>query len=590
MTRARTRRLGTGISALIAASPPPATTLPLASISAGYNPRRYFDSRKHDELVASLRLRGMLQPILVRPVRETGEGYLIVAGGRRYRAALEAFGPEGEVPVIIREMTDQEALEAAIDENDVRDDASETEQADAAVRVLAACQDDRGEAARRLGWSKTKLDRRLALAGLCEPVKHALDERRIKLGHAELLAAVPADKQEKALETILASGLDVGKTRDLLMRVTQDLAHACFDKSECLACPFNSAAQRALFETHIEDGHCTNAGCFELKTQTAEMIRFEQEECAEKAARTAKASVDDDTSGDQAEAEIDAIDDSNIDVDAADAADGGEDGVVDDDSWDSGGNSLDLRDEQAAYSANDAAKPTAPTAASDTGARKPDTPKSPVTARSIAIRTRELREATWRTALARALAANPAHAEATILVAAMSGTLPEIKAETLRGRAGLLVGASFPDLDFSEKIAEVQALPEPQAATVLSAIGAAYAKDVTSFDHVADLARVFAVDLRDAWQVDKTFLERYSKEELRFIARECGLIAHIGEKAFAKLLGQKKTDLIAGMLHALGFEWAGRLPSAMTLDGAYGPPPASPVARASEVPITDLAA
>ncbi|WP_293982576.1 PRTRC system ParB family protein [Sphingobium sp.] len=580
MTRARTRRLGTGISALIAASPPPATTLPLASISAGYNPRRYFDSRKHEELVASLRLRGMLQPILVRPARETSDGYLIVAGGRRYRAALEAFGPEGEVPVIIREMTDQEALEAAIDENDVRDDASETEQADAAVRVLAACQDDRGEAARRLGWSKTKLDRRLALAGLCEPVKHALDERRIKLGHAELLAAVPADKQEKALETILASGLDVGKTRDLLMRVTQDLAHACFDKSECLACPFNSAAQRALFETHIEDGHCTNAGCFELKTQAAEMIRFEQEECAEKAARAAK-TTGDDTGAKQAEDEIDAIDDPDI------AADGDEDGVVDDDTGDSGAPFLHLRDEQAASSANDARKPTAPI---DTGARKPDTPKSPVTARSIATRTRELREATWRTALARALAANPAHAQTTILVAAMSGTLPQIKAETLRGRAGLLVGASFPDLDFSEKIAEIQALPQAQAATVLSAIGAAYAKDVTSFNHVADLARAFAVDLRDAWQVDKTFLARYSKEELRFIARECGLITHIGEKAFAKLLGQKKTDLITGMLHVLGFEWAGRLPSAMTLDGAYGSPPARPVAPTSEVPITHLAA
>ncbi|QHD70233.1 PRTRC system ParB family protein [Sphingobium yanoikuyae] len=564
----------------MAASPPPATTLPLASISAGYNPRRYFDSRKHEELVASLRLRGMLQPILVRPARETGDGYLIVAGGRRYRAALEAFGPEGEVPVIIREMTDQEALEAAIDENDVRDDASETEQADAAVRVLAACQDDRGEAARRLGWSKTKLDRRLALAGLCEPVKHALDERRIKLGHAELLAAVPADKQEKALETILASGLDVGKTRDLLMRVTQDLAHACFDKSECLACPFNSAAQRALFETHIEDGHCTNAGCFELKTQAAEMIRFEQEECAEKAARAAK-TTGDDTGAKQAEDEIDAIDDPDI------AADGDEDGVVDDDTGDSGAPFLHLRDEQAASSANDARKPTAPI---DTGARKPDTPKSPVTARSIATRTRELREATWRTALARALAANPAHAQTTILVAAMSGTLPQIKAETLRGRAGLLVGASFPDLDFSEKIAEIQALPQAQAATVLSAIGAAYAKDVTSFNHVADLARAFAVDLRDAWQVDKTFLARYSKEELRFIARECGLITHIGEKAFAKLLGQKKTDLITGMLHVLGFEWAGRLPSAMTLDGAYGSPPARPVAPTSEVPITHLAA
>jgi ParB family chromosome partitioning protein len=374
------------------------------------------------------------------------------------------------------------------------------------------------------------------------------------------------------------------------MRVTQDLAHACFDKSECLACPFNSAAQRALFETHIEDGHCTNAGCFELKTQTAEMIRFEQEECAEKAARTAKVSADDDTCGDEAEDEIDAIEGPDIEADAdADAADAA-DGDDDDHSEISGAPSLHLQDEQAASSMNDAGNQAVPDAASDTGARKPDTPKSPVTARSIAIRSRELREATWRTALARALAANPAHAQATILVAAMSGTLPQIKAETLRGRAGLLVGRSFPDLDFSQQIAAILELPEPQAATVLSAIGAAYAKDVTSFDHVADLARVFAVDLRDAWHVDKTFLERYLKDELRFIARECGLIAHIGEKAFAKLLGQKKTDLIAGMLHALGFEWAGRLPSAMTLDGAYGPPPACPVAPASEVPITDLAA
>ncbi|HUD91311.1 PRTRC system ParB family protein [Sphingobium sp.] len=578
MTRASTRRLGTGISALIAASSPPATTLPLASIRAGYNPRRYFDSRKHDELVASLRLRGMLQPMLVRPAKEAEDTYLIIAGGRRYRAALEAFGPEGEVPVIIREMTDQEALEAAIDENDVRDDASETEQADAAVRVLAACQDDRAEAARRLGWSKTKLDRRLALAGLSGHVKAALDERRIKLGHAELLAAVPADKQEKALETILASGLDVGKTRDLLMRVTQDLAHAIFDKDECLACPFNSAAQRALFETHVEDGHCTNAGCFELKTQTALMIRFEQEECAQKAARGAKSPFDDDAHTERRE----------DDIDDPDAHAGDDEGCVVNDAG--GAHSLGLPGEQGASSANDGGRRAARIAASDTNGRKPDTPKSTVTARSIAVRTKELREAAWRTALARALAGNAAHAQTTILVGAMSGTLPQIKAETLRGRAGLLVGMSFPDLDFSQQIAAILELPEPQAATVLSAIGAAYAKDVSSFDNVADLAKVFAVDLRDTWQVDRAFLERYSKEELRFIARECGVIAHIGEKAFAKLLGQKKTDLIAGMLHALGFDWAGRLPSAMTLDGAYGRPPARQVASASEVPITDLAA
>ncbi|NWN27638.1 chromosome partitioning protein ParB, partial [Escherichia marmotae] len=76
-----------------------------------------------------------------------------------------------------------------------------------AVRYLAACQGDRAEAARRLGWSRAKLDRRLALADLSDTVKTALDERRIKVGHAELLAAVPADKQDKALETIIAASL-----------------------------------------------------------------------------------------------------------------------------------------------------------------------------------------------------------------------------------------------------------------------------------------------------------------------------------------------------------------------------------------------
>ncbi|WP_430983541.1 hypothetical protein, partial [Escherichia coli] len=109
-------------------------------------------------------------------------------------------------------------------------------------------------------------------------------------------------------------------------------------------------------------------------------------------------------------------------------------------------------------------------------------------------------------------------AHIAILVAAMSGTLSQIKAETLKGRAGLLVGASFPDLAYSAKIAEIHALSDGQAATVLSAIGAAYAKDVLTFGHVADLARAFDVDLRDVWQVDKTFLDRYTKDELKFIA------------------------------------------------------------------------
>ena len=536
------------------------TTLPLSRIVKGDNPRRYFDRKKHEEMVASVRLRGIIQPILLRP---RGDVFAIVAGERRYRAGLEVYGASGEVPVIIREMTDLEALEAAIAENDDRDDPSETEQADAAVRYLAACQGDRAEAIRRLGWSRDKFDRRLALANLSEVVKTALDERRIKLGHAELLAAVPGDKQDKALETILKAGLDVNKTRELLMRVTQHLGSACFDKSECTTCPFNSATQRALFETHVEDGYCTNAACFELKAEAAEVIRFEQEERAAKAARAA----------------------SPLPVETGE-------GDGNDDSIDRTRSSTDSSPRPEATTLElDNAGTAAPAPATPI---RPKTSASPaskpaVTARSIAARTIEFREATWRTALARALAGNTEHARTTILVAAMSGTLSQIKADTLTSRAGLLVGASFPSLDYSAKIATIRELPDAKATNVLSVIGAAYAKDVVSFAHVADLAKIFEIDLRDTWKVDQAFLDRYTKDELKFIAQECGLIAHIGEKRFAKMLGSKKPELVTAMLNRIGFDWAGRLPSAMTLDCTYGPPPDRTAFRA-EATIPDLAA
>ena len=539
-------------------------TVPLSLLVTGYNPRRFFDQKKHEEMVASMRLRGVLQPLLVRPAPDAEGFYAIVAGGRRYRAALEAFGQDGDVPVNIREMTDQEALEAAMDENDIRDDVSETEQADAAVRQLAACNNDHAEAIRRLGWSRSKFDRRLALANLSDTVKTALNERRIKLGHAELLAAVPSDKQDKALETILNANLDIGKTRDLLMRVTQSLANAIFDKTECTTCKFNSGTQRALFETHVDDGYCTNAGCFALKTETVEKAR--EEEAARAAAATAQAE--------------------------ADRAGPDEDDDPAEDSDEHTGDEIEIETDPVAPADSDAAATaprataTAPKPASS-GAVLPTTggAKGPsVTVTSLAARTVELREATWRTALARALADNPDHAQAAILVAALTGTLSQIKSNTLTMRAALLTDPTFPDLAFRAKIDTICDLSAAQAQTARSAIGAAYAKDVQTFDHVADLARAFGVDIRERWQVDRAFLERYTKDELKFIGQECGLVAHMGERAFARLLASKKPDLVTGMLNALGFHWEGRLPSCMTLDRQYGPPLSDTALQAEPAP------
>lgn len=503
------------------------TTLPLAQLREGDNPRRYFDPAKHADLVASLKLRGMLQPVLVRPIADSAE-FKIVAGGRRFRAALEAFGPNGSIPVVVRELTDQEALEAAIDENDIREDASETEQADAAVRVLAACGNDRSEAARRLGWSTAKFDRRLALANLAPSVKTALDERRIKVGHAELLAAVPADKQDKALDNILAFGLDVGKTRELLMRVMQSLGAATFDKTECTTCPFNSASQRALFDTHVDDGHCTNPGCFQLKT-----------EAADAAALQAKAAASPDSGAASADQTIRGDADATVEPSTPDSP---------------AGSSPDQQ--------GDPAQIAAP----------PATPVQ-VTAKTLAARAAPLREAAWRTALARHLAGNAGHAQTIIMVAGLSGTLGQIKPETLTGRADALLGGPFSTMAFSTKIGTIRALPDQVAVDAFAAIAAAWARDVRNFASVADAARAFEVDLRDSWQVDQPFLEHFNAAELKGIAQEAGLVEHMGAKSFAKLMKAPKDALIAGMLNATGFVWVGRLPSAMTLDGTYGPAP-----------------
>jgi ParB/RepB/Spo0J family partition protein len=414
-----------------------ALLFPLSRIKPGANPRRYFDPRKHAELVASLKLRGILQPLLVRPDPADADFVQIVAGERRHRAAVEAFGADGSAPVFIRDMTDSEALEAAIDENDARDDASETEQADAAVRHLAACGDDRAEAARRLGWSRAKLDRRVALANLDEAVKVALDERRIKVGHAELLAVVPPDKQAKALDTILTAALDVNKTREILTRMTQSLAAATFDKTECLTCPFNSGSQRALFETHVDDGHCTNPGCYQLKSEAA--------------------------------------------------AETGTTPVV--------GNGI--ADAPAPAAAAPVASPPSGPRSSKPASKPAPAAAPAVTAASMiaTVRTTILRDAAWRAALIRAAEGDPAFGD------------------------------------------------------------------------------TFEAVLRGTWQVDAAFLTGFGKEELKFIAKECGLVEHMGARKFAKLLEAKVPDVIAGMLNAKGFDWAGRLPSVMTITGTYSPPP-----------------
>ena len=247
------------------ALPATLTMIPLTLIApSDKNPRKYFDEADMNELIASVRTNGILQPILVR---NTGESYTIVAGERRYQAALQVFGEDGEIPAIVKEMTEDEADAAALIENTVRADMSITEEAVAASKVLEAADGNRDEAAARLGWPLSKLNRRIGLLNLIPVAMDALTKREIMVGHAELLAAIPQDKQEKALSTIIANKLTVQQVKDLLLKVSTDFKDAIFCTAGCASCHHNSDQQVSLFVDSIGEGRCTDQECYASKTR-----------------------------------------------------------------------------------------------------------------------------------------------------------------------------------------------------------------------------------------------------------------------------------------------------------------------------------
>lgn len=255
-----------------AATQPSFAHIPLSQIITGNNPRRYFDQSEMAELAASVRAKGVIQPISVNVVAD-GK-YMIIAGERRFRAACAA--ELTTIPAIINKVDEGEAEAMALVENIIRANMSPTEEAVAAGKVLAKNNNDRDETARELGWLVSKLNRRLALLNLVPEVMDALNERRILLGHAELLAAVPQDKQPKALQTIIAMDWSVQKVREQLLNLSTAFKDAIFDTAGCEACKYNSERQGTLFTESIETGRCTDGECYKTKTrQRIEAIRDE---------------------------------------------------------------------------------------------------------------------------------------------------------------------------------------------------------------------------------------------------------------------------------------------------------------------------
>ncbi len=168
-------------------------------------PRRELDEEGLEELVRSIREKGVLQPLLVR---RKGEGYEIIAGERRWRAAIKAGIKK--VPVIVRDVDDREALEVALVENLQRQDLNPLEEAEAYRRLMEDFGYTQEEVARRVGKDRSSVANTLRLLKLPSEAKEALRDGRITAGHARAILAMPTvEAQLDLLGRILEKGLSV---------------------------------------------------------------------------------------------------------------------------------------------------------------------------------------------------------------------------------------------------------------------------------------------------------------------------------------------------------------------------------------------
>ena len=241
----------------------------LNKIVAGMNPRKHFDEKEMEQLIESVKEHGVIQPILLRPLEDGSDNFQIIAGERRYRAAKSVFGETYQIPALCRKVTQEEADQMALVENIQRADMSATEEAEAAAKILGQCNADRNEAARVLGWPLAKLEKRLALMNCSAAVRDALTTRKILLGHAELLASTPKDKQDGVIKKLLEAPvlITVSQFKAGLEQSSKELASAIFLKDECASCKHSSANQQEMFAEAITGGRCTNGTCYDKKTQ-----------------------------------------------------------------------------------------------------------------------------------------------------------------------------------------------------------------------------------------------------------------------------------------------------------------------------------
>ena len=231
MATKKLKGLGRGLDALLGGDAPetPAapsgapSLLPVGQIQAGkYQPRTRMDDGSLAELAASIKSQGIMQPVLVRPIDAlpSGARYEIIAGERRFRAAQLA-GLD-EIPVLVREVDDQNAAAMALIENIQREDLNPLEEAQGIARLISEFSFTHEQAAQAVGRSRSAVSNLLRLVNLAQPVQTMLMAGDIDMGHARALLAVDAASQIALANQVIAKRLSVRETEKMVARALEE--------------------------------------------------------------------------------------------------------------------------------------------------------------------------------------------------------------------------------------------------------------------------------------------------------------------------------------------------------------------------------
>ena len=221
MIGSKKQRLGRGLDALLGAYETPAEKdelrqIPIDQLQRGkYQPRTHMNAEALEELAASIKAQGVVQPIVARPL--AAGNYEIIAGERRWRAAQLA-GLE-TVPAVVRQIPDEAAIAIALIENIQRENLNPVEEANALTRLIDEFHMTHQQVADAVGRSRAAVTNLLRLLTLNPDVRELLENARMDMGHARALLALEGKDQSQAAHQVVDKGLSVRETENLVRRL-----------------------------------------------------------------------------------------------------------------------------------------------------------------------------------------------------------------------------------------------------------------------------------------------------------------------------------------------------------------------------------